>query len=192
MVALLYRLDLMVPSFKTMFFFKFVTISLLVKVLLSISFNISTFLDLLIGIMIFKTFFKFSVFSKVNFIIWSWLKLLELFLLNISEIFCMSILSTDKLFKTLASVSPCFILYSMFCILYSVICILYSAFCILYSIFCIILSSVLYIKSKKIKKYIEGLASTWNQEEMRASPKKSDFLFGSSSVLRIGFGLHYY
>ena len=62
LVALLYKLDLIIPSFKTIFFSKFVIISLLAKVLFFISLYISNFLDLLIGIKIFKPFLNFQYF----------------------------------------------------------------------------------------------------------------------------------
>ena len=50
LVALLYKLDLITPSFKTILFSKFVIKSLFVNVLFFMSLNISNFLDLVIGI----------------------------------------------------------------------------------------------------------------------------------------------
>ena len=114
LVALLYKLDFITPSFKTIFFFKLVTISLFVKASLFTSLNISSFLDLLTGIVILSSFLKFLSFSKVKLIFWFWLKFLILLLLYNTEIFWISLSFTEKFFKILASESPGFIVYSSF------------------------------------------------------------------------------
>ena len=82
--------------------------------LLSVSLNISTFLDLLTGIKILLTCLKLFVFSKVSLRARFCFKFLKSVLFNKLIIFCMSLLFTDKLFRIFTRVSPLLILYSIF------------------------------------------------------------------------------